>query len=299
MHFDLVDLRLFAAIAEFESLTRGAERVHTSVSAASVRVKNLEERIGTKLMYRSSQGVTLSAAGEALAHHARMVLAQMEHLANDMQQYGHGIKGSLRVFASTTAVTEFVPQVLSAYLANHPDVNVDLREKLSIDIVHAVSDGLADLGIVSGTAQTEGLEVRAYREDRLVLVVPAAHPLAQRQDADFAEALDFDHVGLHEGSAIHAFLGQIARNLNRGIKLRIQVGNFEAGCRMVEANVGVSVMPESAARRYERYMGVRVLALRDPWNRRNLQICARRFDELPGFAKELVDLLEHDARQHG
>jgi DNA-binding transcriptional LysR family regulator len=298
MHFDLVDLRLFAAIAEFDSLTRGAERVHTSVSAASVRVKNLEERIGTKLMFRSSQGVTLTPAGEALAHHARLVLGQMAHLVNDMQQYGRGIKGHLRVFANTTAVTEFVPKVLGTYLATHPDVNVDLREKLSIDIVHAVSDGLADLGIVSDTARTEGLEVRAYRDDRLVLVAPAGHALAQQQDeVGFAEVLDFDHVGLDEGSAIHAFLAQIARGLNRSIKLRIQVGNFEAACRMVEADVGVSVMPESVARRHGRSMAVRVRPLRDAWSRRNLQICARSFDELPGFAKDLVELLEQDARR--
>src|SRR5690349_8045342 len=74
MHFDLTDLRLAVAIAEANSLTRGAERCHLSVPAVSVRIKNLEETLGTKLMYRSSQGVTLTPAGQALVHHARLVL---------------------------------------------------------------------------------------------------------------------------------------------------------------------------------------------------------------------------------
>src|SRR6516225_3379982 len=131
MQFDLADLRLFAAIAEEDNLTRGAERAHTSVSAASIRVKNLEDRLGAKLLFRSSQGVKLTPPGQALAHHARMVLSQLEHLNNDLQEYARGVKGHLRVSASATAVAEFLPRVLARYLAAHPDVNIDLRERLS------------------------------------------------------------------------------------------------------------------------------------------------------------------------
>lgn len=294
MQFDIADLRLFAAIAEEDNLTRGAERAHTSASAASIRVKNLEDRLGTKLLFRSSQGVKLTPAGQALAHHARLVLGQLQHLNNDLQEYARGVKGHLRVSASTTAVTEFLPRVLGHYLAAHPDVNIDLRERLSTDIVRALSDGQTDIGIVSGTARTEGLEVRPYREDRLVLVVPEGHELAERESVAFAEALDFNHVGLQEGSAIHGFLDQVARDLHRSIHLRIQVGNFEASCRMVESRVGVSVMPASAARRHQQNMAVRVLSLDDVWSQRNLQICARSFEGLPGFARDLVALLERD-----
>jgi DNA-binding transcriptional LysR family regulator len=295
MQFDLADLRLMAAIAETDSLTRGAERAYTSVSAASIRIKNLEERIGAKLLYRSSQGVKLSPPGQAFAHHARLVLSQLQHLNNDLQEYARGVKGHLRVFASTTAVTEFLPRVLSRYLAAHPDVNIDLKERLSTDIVRAVSEGQADIGVVSGTARTEGLEVKPYREDRLVLMVPEEHDLAGQGSVAFADTLDFEHIGLHEGSAIHTFLDQMAREANRSLRLRIQVGNFEAASRMVEAGVGVGVMPESAASRYALQARVRVVALADAWARRDLQICVRRFDDLPGFAKDLVTLLERDA----
>jgi len=295
MRFDFNDLRLFAAVAETDSLTRGAERVHTSVSAASIRVRNLEERIGTKLLYRNSQGVTLSPAGQALARHARLVMGQLEHLNNDLQEYGRGVKGHLRVFATTTAVTEFLPPVLGRYLAAHPDVNIDFRERPSAAIVRAVGEGHADIGIVAGTVRTEGLETRPYRREQLVLVVPAGHELAQRDAASFGDSLRYDQIGLHEGSAIHTFLAQIARTMNSRIPLRIQVGNFEAACRMVEARVGIGVMPESAARRYAGHMNVRVLRLEDAWSLRNQQICVQSVERLPVFARDLLELLEQDA----
>src|SRR2546423_7157614 len=194
MHFDLVDLRLFVHIADTNSVTRGAERTHLSVPAASIGIRSLEGSGGAKLLLRSSQGVTLRTPGQAFAHHARLVLLQRDHLRSDLQEYAKGIKGHLRVFASTTAITEFLPAVLSRYLATHPDVSVDLRERLSSDIVRAVGEGQTDIGIVSGSVRTEGLEVMPYREDRLVLAVPARHAMAARRSVLFAETLGLDHV---------------------------------------------------------------------------------------------------------
>lgn len=294
MHFDLVDMRLMVHIAEANSLTRGAEASHISLPAASTRIKNLEESIGTKLLYRTSQGVTLTPPGQAFVHHARAVLGQIEHLRGDLQEYAKGIKGHLRVFANTTALGEFLPPVLRSYLLAHPDVNIDLRERLSNDIIRAVSDGQTDIGIVAGLVRTESLETIPYRLDRLVLVLPSTHALAGRATIGFADTLEFDHVGLQESSAIHNFLRQVCDQLHKPLKLRIQVGNFEAACRMIEANVGVAILPESAARRHAHNMAIAIVRLEDAWAIRAMQICVRSFDALPAFARALVDLLVED-----
>ena len=150
VHFDLVDLRLMVRVAEANSLTKGAEASFISLPAASTRIKNLEESIGAKLLNRHSQGVTLTPPGQAFVHRARLVLGQIEHLRGDLQEYASGIKGHLRVYANTTALGEFLPEVLKRYLATHPDVNIDLQEKLSNEIVRAVIDGKTDIGIVAG-----------------------------------------------------------------------------------------------------------------------------------------------------
>ncbi len=297
MHFDLVDLRLMVRIAETNGLTRGAEASHMSLPAASTRVKNLEESIGTKLLYRTSQGVTLTPPGQAFVHHARLVLGQIEHLRGDLQSYAKGIKGHLRVFANTTALGEFLPPVLRDYLRSHPDVNIDLRERLSHDIVRAVGEGQTDIGIVAGAVRTENLETLPYRQDTLLLVVPRGHALAGAGAVAFADTLDLDHVGLHEASAIHAFLRQACDRLHRVLPTRIEVGNFEAACRMVEAGVGVAILPGSAARRHAQTMAIDTVALSDDWSLREMQICMRSLQALPAFARDLVDLLVADAER--
>ena len=296
IHFDLVDLRLMVRVAESNSVTKGAEASHLSLSAASTRIKNIEESIGAKLLYRTSQGVTLTPPGQAFVHHAQLVIGQIEQLRGDLQEYASGVKGHLRVFANTTAMAEFLPSVLRAYLLSHPDVNIDLRERVSSAIVRAVSEGQIDIGIVAGTVRTEALEVIPYRSDRLVLVVPREHELAGAASIAFADTLGMDYIGLHEASAIHAFLRGICDNLHRSIRLRIQVNSFEAACRMIEAAVGIGVMPESAARRHAVTMGIAIVPLCDDWSLRAMHICVRKLDALPAFARDLVRLLSDDAR---
>lgn len=297
MHFDLVDLRLFVNIAEANSLTRGAEKSALSLPAASMRIKNLEAGLGSRLLDRSSQGVTLTAPGQAFAHHARLVLGQLEQLRGELQEYAQGVKGHLRVAASTTAISEFLPAVLRTYLASHPDVNVDLRESFSTEVVRSVTEGRSDIGIVAGDVRTEGLQAIPYRIERLVLVVPPAHPLAARAAVRFEETLEFDHVALHETSAMFGVLQRAASELRRKLKVRIHLGGFEAQCRMVEVGVGIGMLPSSAAERHRQTMDLRLVDLQDDWATRRLRIVARALDELPVFARALVDLLASDAAE--
>ena len=105
LHFDLFDLKLFVYVADAHSLTRGAEKACISLAAASTRIKQMEEAVGGKLLHRSAQGVSLTAAGQAVLYHAKRVMQQMEHLRIDMQDFGKGIKGHVRVFANTTSIT--------------------------------------------------------------------------------------------------------------------------------------------------------------------------------------------------
>jgi len=294
IHFDLIDLRLFVYIAEENSLTRAAVRAHMSLPAASMRMKNIEQSINTKLLNRDSQGVTLRPAGEAFLHHARQVLNQLENLRGDLQAFAQGVKGHVRIQANTTAITEFLPGVLQTFLIAQPEVNVDLRERPSSDIVRAVIDGAADIGIVADSVHTAGLQVTPYRKDRLVLAVAGSHPLARAQSVDFDDTLEYDYIVLHEGSAIHSFLNRAADELHKPLKIRIQVGGFEAVCRMIEADVGIGILPESAARRLARNLAIQLVPLRDAWAARNLVICVKDIDVLPAFARHLLDLLVVD-----
>lgn len=297
MHFDLTDMQLMVNVAGAMSLTKGAEYTFLSLPAASNRVKNLESYLGTALLYRTSQGVTLTPSGEAFVRHARIVLRQLEHLRGDIQEYAKGVKGRVRVYANTTAMNEFIPAALERYLVDHPDVNIELRERLSYQVVKAVAEGVADIGITAQGSGGAGVEFLPYRMDRLVLVTHEDHPLAAQARHSFESALDYDFIGLFESSAIHSFLLKAAEDSGRILRMRVEVGNFEASCRLIAAQVGIGVIPESAARRYEKTMPLKIMALTDDWALRKLHICVQEAGKLPVFAQDLVDLLVQDAAQ--
>jgi Transcriptional regulator len=169
-----------------------------------------------------------------------------------------------------------------------------MHERLSPDIVRAVQEGMVDIGIIAGNVRTEGLEVMPYRRDRLVLATALSHPLAERGSVDFIDTLDYDFIGLPEASAIHNFLMRAAADLQRTLRWRVQVSNFETACRMIEANVGVGVLPETTASRHAKTMALRIVQLNDEWAERKLQVCVADLGALPLFARKLVDLLVED-----
>lgn len=291
MHFDLTDLRLFVLTADEGNLTRAAARQHLSLAAASARIKALEAQAGLPLLYREARGVRLSPPGEAFLHHARGVLRQTEQLRADLQEYGGGLRGHLRVFANTTAVTDFMPEILPTFLAANPKVNIDLQEKPNAEIARGVLDGRADLGIVAGQVDTLGLQALHFSTDRLVLVAAHNHPLARHATIAFAETLEQDHVGMHHGSTLQNFLAQVTDKLGKPLKLRIQLSSFDAMCRMIGAGVGVGIVPESAARRNQASMQLALIELTDPWSVRERYILVRDQDKLPSYAQALIDTL--------
>jgi DNA-binding transcriptional LysR family regulator len=291
MRFDLSDLRLFLHVVEAGSITHGAERAHLALAAASTRIRNMEAALGASLLHRERQGVQPTPAGRTLVHHARLLLQQAERMHGDLAQYAEGIRGQIRLMSNTNALTEFLPEPLSDFLASHPQVNIDLEERLSDEIVAAVADGTADIGIVAGTVMVTGLETLPFRTDRFVLAVAPQHQLAVVERIAFAEALDFDFVGLDRASALQRFLSEKAERNGRRLKLRVQLRSFDAVCRLVACNVGIGVVPATTAERQSKTMSIHLIELADEWALRELTICIRRKADLPVYARELLQRL--------
>jgi DNA-binding transcriptional LysR family regulator len=291
MRFDLTDLKLFVHVVEAGSITAGAERMHLAVAAASTRIRNMEIELGAPLLNRERQGVQPTPAGRTLMHHARLLLQQAERMRGELGEYADGLKGHVRLLSNTNALTEFLPEPLSAFLTSHPQVNIDLEERLSDEIVAAIADGKADIGIVAGTEDVTGLEVFPFRVDRFVLVTAPSHKLATTSSIAFAEALDFDFVGLDRMSSLQRFLSDKAERLGRRLKLRVQLRSFDAVCRLVECDVGIGVVPETTAARSMKAMKLHRIALTDDWALRRLTICVRKLADLPLYAQDLVKAL--------
>jgi DNA-binding transcriptional LysR family regulator len=291
MQFDLIDLNLFRHVVEAGSITRGAGRAHLALAAASTRIRNMETSLGAPLLLRGRQGVVPTPAGRTLLQHARAVLNDAERLREDLAAFAGGLAGQIRILSNTNALTEFLPEALGAFLAGHPQVSIDLEERLSDEIVGLIAEGVGDIGIVAGTVDTGRLETYPFRSDRFVLAVSADHPLARAGTVAFAEVLEHDFVGLDRASALQRFLADKAARIGRPLRLRVQLRSFDAVCRMVEAGVGLGIVPETTASRAIRTMAIVKIDLKDPWAVRDLTICIRDPATLTPSARQLVEHL--------
>jgi DNA-binding transcriptional LysR family regulator len=292
MPFDLIDLRLFLNILEAANITRGAEASHLALASASERLRELEARLGTRLFERERRGVKPTPAGLAFAHHARLMLQQMEQLRGEMADYAGGLKGHVRLLANTAALVELLPEALTGFLVAHPNVDVELEERPSHQIVRGVAEGSADAGIVADIVDRGELDAWPVGIDQLVLVVPKAHPHAARRRIGFRDVIGEDFVGLGAGSALQQHLADQAARIGRPLRFRVRVNSFEAICRLVEAGVGCGILSESAARRHRRSSAIAIVPLADGWARRTLMLCTRRDALLPLHARQLVEHLK-------
>lgn len=294
MRYDLVDLSLFRHVVEAGSITHGAERANLALAAASARVRNMELAISTPLLVRGRHGVTPTPAGRTLLQHARIMLEQSERLREDLGVYAGGHAGQVRVLSNTNSLTEFLPGALGSFLAAHPNVSIDIEERLSDEIVGLIAEGVGDVGIVAGTVDAGRLTTYPFRSDRFVVVVARGHALAKRDKISFAETLDYNFVGIDRASAIQRFLANKASSAGRPLRLRVQLRSFDAVCRMVGNNVGVGIVPRTTAQQAVKTMAINTVELTDSWALREMVICVRDFDALPPYARQLVEHMRAD-----
>ncbi|WP_434560900.1 LysR family transcriptional regulator [Pseudomonas sp. Z5-35] len=288
MHFDLIDLRLYLNILETGNITAGAANSHLSLAAASARVRAMEASLGIDLLERGRRGVTPTPAGKALAQHARVLLQHVEHLQQDLGEYAKGVKGRVRLLCNTSAMTEYLPELLAGFLKAHANLDIDQQELPSARITHALRQGAADLGIVSDAVDTSGLQTWPFRDDPLVLILPAGHPLADGRTPSFSETLSHDYVGLNASSALAIHLEEQALHIGSRMQIRIRADGFDGVIRMVAHGAGIAVVPKAAIERRPRQPSYHCVALQEDWAHRALLLCARNFERLPAYAKALA-----------
>ena len=272
---DFVTLKLFCAIAQSGSITKGANECSLALSAASRRISELEETVGLTLLDRSAKGVTLTQAGHAVMQHALRLFQGFEQFSNELGEYAKGVKGHVRLWANMSALTEFLPTSLAGFLKAHPDIQVEVEEQISGDIVKALLDGIADIGVFADGTPTTGLETHIIGQDELVVVCSKPHPIKNRKSISFEECLDYDFVGLNRGSSLLELTSRQAERLNKQMRLRIQVRSYDAMCQMIAVNLGVGILPLQACAPQIKAMDLKVVRLEDAWAKRNLLLATK------------------------
>ncbi|MBB4835230.1 LysR family transcriptional regulator [Acinetobacter schindleri] len=280
MRLDLFDLKLFLNIAETGSLTRGAEYSSISLQAASERIKKLEQHYQVKLFIRHSGGVKLTFAGQVFAEHAQAILQQGQQLSRAMAVFSEGQHSNISLWCNSSAQSEYLPLLLPKYLVNNPNIQIDLKEAESNDIIAALTSGTAKLGLISSFFATPQLQTLEFADDPLVLICPEQHDLSTSKALKLADCLNYPFVGLMQYHSLQQSIETQARLLHCEIQYRLRLPNFSAIAQVVANGVGIAIMPQRAAQRLAKLYAFKQIQLTGDWANRKLLLAAKNFNEL-------------------
>ena len=292
--FDFVSIRLAVLCAQTGSLTTAARQCNLVLPAASRRLKELESATGCQLFDRHSRGLSMTPAGRIFMRRGLTLLQEMEGLASELADMHQGIARHLRLFAGTAAINQFLPSLMATYTRLHPEVQIDLEEQGSEHVVQALREGRADVGVFVEGPDTDGLDVKDFRKDELVLILPRHHALSGKSPLAFADALDESWVSLNPGAALLQQQQSAAMAAGRIFKLRMQVRSFDAVGHMVASGLGIALLPKLASLPIVRAMQLSWRPLQDDWARRRLKVGIR--SEADSWISDFRDFLQKSSQ---
>ncbi len=184
MHFSLRQIAVFDAVARLGSVSRAAEEVSLTQSAASMALKELEENLGAQLFHRNGRRLLLNENGRRLRPKAHSIML----LASEISQPQTGeLEGLLRVGATPTIGDYLLPECSTAFIHRHPKVQMEIISGAVSDIAERVEAMSVDLGLIDTTCNRNTLQVEPIAEDRMVVFAAPTHPLAQQPQVSMAE----------------------------------------------------------------------------------------------------------------
>lgn len=292
MRIDPYSLELFISVVEEGSIARAANRHHIAASALSRRMADLEAAVGMPLLIRSHGGVALTEAGREALARAMSLHTQLQTFAREVQSLGGQIAGVVRLYANASAIVGFLPERLKAFQAAYPLVQIELTEAVSEEVVRACMEDRADVGVSASTATPAALESWHFAHDPLMVVLPPDHELVAMETLDFADVVRFALVALQAGGSLDRLIHERADAQRAPLKVAVTVNSFDAQCRMVEAGLGIGVVPTSAACAFAGSRGFVRRPLGDAWAvERSLQVHALRKSSRLRAVQALIDLL--------
>ncbi|RTZ47892.1 LysR family transcriptional regulator [Candidimonas sp. SYP-B2681] len=289
---DPYSLRLFVATATEGSIARGAAREHIAASALSRRISDLEYALGVPLFVRSPRGIELTNAGQVVFERGLKIDDDIQQLKRDVQASDGVVNGTVRLWANMSSIIGYLPERLKNFTTTFPHVTLALSEVDTHEVIRACLDDKADVGVGVKTDVPAGLESWYFSSDPLLVVVPVGHALASERYVQFTQALAYPLIGVHPGGSLDTLLLQKAKEVLGTASIPVQVSSFDAACRMVEAGLGITIIPRSAARAYAGTRKFVRKPLVEVWAARELWIYSLRKSPRLRSVEALIEALQ-------
>lgn len=288
MNCEILDLRAFIAVIDFNGFSLAAETLNMSQPALSRRIRSLEEKLGVTLIERTTRHVALTMVGRELYAHARRLVDEFDGCFSSFGTVG-ALAGQIAIAAVPTAAIHFLPPIVRKFSELYPNVRVRLMDVRSIEGLDAVLRGQVEFGIAVPSSSHPELSFTPVFDDELALACRKDHPLAAADSLTWAEITDYPLIGsqLSENRANRTLL-KAGINLNWSHK----VIHLSTSLKLVEAGIGMAILPLVSAP--DESHPVKVVPLRKPTIRRTIGIVQRRSTRLsPAAAKFREMILEN------
>jgi len=253
MLIDLVQLRTFVAVAEEQHLTRAAERLHISQSAASAHVRSVEDSLDTQLFVRTNRSLELTRAGQMMLRRARTLLHGAVEFTSFAREIRGKFEGNLVVGASSEPSASRIGEVVAALRAKHPLISIDVRARASSDARQGLKTGELDIGILLGRPLDAGFTSHQLATMRFRVAGPVAWK-AQLEHADWKDLASLPWITPSQGSEAYSTT-MLSRLLgDRGLKPTnaVKFDNATLGRTLLRAGVGLMLVHEQHALQGER-----------------------------------------------
>ncbi|RCK48645.1 LysR family transcriptional regulator [Thalassospira profundimaris] len=310
-------LRAFIAVAECGSFTRAANMLGLTPPTLTATIRQFEDIVGMPLFDRTTRQVALSAGGARFLPVARRLIADFDMALEDLDAQSKGLGGKVVVAAAPSVLTRILPQIIVAFHAAHPDASLRLDEMNAGEVHDAVAKGEVDFGIAGDWRALPDIHFQPLFSDTMGVVCRHDHPLAARDQVSWHELADHPFVGLGPESGTGAILAQLVgqgERINRlssanhtdpeiaradeALKPRsirvmrpvVETSNTVTLCAMVAAGIGITILPELAAR-VEASRDLAFVPLKDPVRERHIGMISRKSRSLSPIAAIFRDLV--------
>lgn len=296
MKIDVLGVQAFVALAEHGSFRKAAASLYITQTALTRRLQNIEAFLGVRLVERTTRSLALTTLGDNFLPQARRLLAELQASLQEIRETGRALRGDVTLACVPTVGVQYLPRVIQAYSARHPDNRIRVLDHASAGVEQAVLRREAEFGIGIAGPHHGDLASQLLLEDSFVLVCREDHPLAARRRIRFADLRGQALILPGAGSSNRPLLD--ARLADAGVQLvsHYEVQRSSTAVGLVAAGVGMAVVP-SLALQAGAYPGLRVIALTEPVIRRGFALLTRRGGSLSPAAQALVDLIAHDAKR--
>jgi DNA-binding transcriptional LysR family regulator len=290
MNFDLADLRGFLAVADLGSFSAAAQALHLSQSALSRRVDKLELALGVQLFERTTRRVELSTIGRGFLPRARNVLNEVENALIGFHDLAYRLSGEVTIACVPSAVAYFLPDVIRQYHAKYPGLRVRVIDESSSAILTVVARGEADFGLTYIGTQDADVVFQPLLEESFVVALQVGHPLTERESLTWDDLTTVEYISLAQGSGNRFLIDQALANRDIRPRSFCEVKHVPALVSLVEAGLGVGVVPKLAMPA-EGHATLVTRPLTNPAISRTLGLISRRGRTLSPVAQLLFDLL--------